>query len=1030
MRILIIHISDFHIQEKIASDGEARFVQMRRTLGDLGEYEAVFILFTGDAAFSGKADEYEHVESLFSKMEHILSEGYKGKITTLAIPGNHDLDAPEDVSVDELNQLQDNPSWSVREQIAQAQIQRMANWNMWASKRDCSLGDSQVVSKTVVIGEEANCRRIQLSLINTVPGSMRMAVTDKQHHYIDERSISCLACEEDNDLHLALAHHSPEWFADEVMRPLSDELRSYVDILLLGHEHVAGSYERVDDDSAIIVLPGGKGDFSPGSTFTFSSINLNMGVYPYEARITIHEWQPEGQCFRDKEKPVREILPKRGAPMPTAGFIKQVHSSAGNALLTASFMDYFVFPPLVGSADLDTYESGRIDNFTDFFELFSHETCICVKGDGNSGKTTFACALYLESMRRGYAPILLSPDDSQPSVRIMLKNLIEKQYGASDNTLTRYNHLDKRRKLLVIDDFDRLNKRKGDSQYLDELLDHIGAIVLISRNEPDFDAAGSVKRQLGFEGTSAVYTMGPFVKSKRDKLVRNVCEIEETNDDIQARLTNVVDHVVSSHQGMFEMSPDFIIHYAKYLLAHPEAMSVNDVVPMGQLYESNIEDTVRRTLAKTGKGARGRFAQTVMVILEEVAYEMHSSKMPAISQEKTSEIVAGYCEEHVLDLDINVFIDTVRQSSLMTVDSAGKLRFCSINQLAFFTAKRIQRSTLQTELGDELEYLLDNICFEINERILLFLAYLRDNNELPYELCDRLNNMLSSESAFDLGSQSLTFLAEPIGSKMKIASREDDERRSRVADENESQLAKRGAFEYSDIYDYDEDEAGNVGLAMIKALKYLQMLGRSYVAQYVHTDRTTKEFIREALFEGPSKILKKTMDRFEENFDRVVDDLFDDLNQMVDDNLGAQSFDRDDVAKFLQTFGCVMCVSIYDTVAYSCAESDTVHFLCEYESDDSSARMLKICMQENALDSKAFIDVICNAGANCKEQGFERTLLQLIANKHIATHPSVNHRDIDRISQHVFGSNAAKKSYIAGRISARTPAQPREEQGE
>lgn len=1023
MHVLIIHISDFHIHEKIASDGEARFAQMRRTLGDLNSYEAVFLLFTGDAAFSGQADEYEYVEALFTKMESVLFEGYEGEFFTLVIPGNHDLDAPEDVINRELSRLQTKPkpSWSVVGEIAQAQISRMKNYDLWASKRDCPLGDSQVVSKEITVGDGPNGRLFRFSLVNTVPGSMRTAITDKQYHYIDERSISRIACEEDSDLHVALAHHSPEWFADGVMRPLSEAFKSYADILLLGHEHVAGSYERVDNDETILVLPGGTGDFAPSHTFTFSSVDLDMSAYPYVANIAIHRWQEQGQYFEDEKRLTRSIWPKRGAPTPTSEFVEQVYSSAGSALLSASFMDFFVFPPLVGSADLDTYESERIDCFDDFFELVENETCICVKGDGNSGKTAFSCAVYLESMRRGYAPILLSPDESQPSVRMMLKNLIEKQYGESSDALTRYNHLDNARKLLVIDDFDRLNKRKSDPQYLDELLTHIGTIVLVSRNEPTFDAADSVRRQLGFEGTSAVYTMGPFVKSKRDKLVRNVCEIEEANADVQARLTNVVDHVVSSHQGMFEMSPDFIIHYAKFLLAHPEAMSVNDVVPMGQLYESNIEDTVRKALIKSGEGARVRFAQTIMVMLEEIAYEMHSEKMPAISQERVSSIVSKYCEEHALQLDINVFIDTVRQSNLMTVDSSGKLRFCSINQLAFFTAKRIQRSTFQTELGDELEYLLDNICFEINERILLFLAYLRDNNELPYELCDRLNSMLASTDAFDLDSQTFAFLAEPLGSKMKIASREDDERRIRMADENENQLTKRGSFEYSDIYDYDENEARSVGFSMIKALKYLQMLGRSYIAQYVHTDRTTKEFIRESLFEGPSKILKQTMDHFERNFDRIVDELYSDLEQMALDDPDAQPFDRDDVAKFLRTFGCVMCVSVYDTIAYSCAESDTVGFLCEYDSDDSNARMLKICMQENALDSRKFIDVICNAGANSKAKSFEKTLLQLIANKHIATHPNINRRDIDRISQQLFGSNAAKKGYIASRINARMP---------
>ena len=1022
MRVLIVHISDFHIHSEMPSAGDARFMQMRKSLANLDDYEAVFILFTGDAAFSGKAEEYERVEPLFSRMEEVLLEGYEGKTATLVVPGNHDLDLPKDVAEDEMTRLHGKPIWGDFEQIANDQKGRMVNYNAWAANRDCSFGDAQVASKEVCAGKGKNDATLRFSLINTVPISIWTTTTDKQFHYIDERSISLIAREEDSDLHIALAHHSPEWFAETVKRPLLEAFQSYVDILLLGHDHVAGSYERIEDDGSLLVLPGGKCDFAAGGDFTFSSIELDMDKYPYDAVVTIHRWQAQCQRFDSNVKPVRQIVPKRGAPVPNTAFLEQIGAAVGSSLLSAPFMDYFVFPPLMGATDLDTCESGRIDGFDDFFSVVERERCICVKGGGNAGKSTFARAVYLQSLRRGYVPILLSPDESQPSIRIMLKNLIEGQYGDSGNALARYNQLDKSRKLLVIDDFDRLHKKKDDVRYLDELLEQIGTIVLIARDEPDFNAVEPMKRQLGFEGSAAVYTMGPFVKSKRDKLVQNVCEIEGASIDVRDRLTNVVDRVVSGHRGMFDMSPDFIIHYAKYLLAHPEAMSVNDIIPMGQLYEANIEETVRKALSKSGRGPRARFAQTVMVVLEEIAYEMHSHKQPSITQERVSQITAEYCEEHALELDINLFVDTARQSGLLEIDQAGRLRFRSINQLAFFAARRIQRSTSQGELGEELEYLLDNICFEINERILLFLAYLRDNDELPYELCDRLNSMLSSEAAFDFESKALSFLAEPADSIAKIASREDDEKRSKFADENESKFARRESFEYSDIYDYDEAEAMRTGYAMIKALKYLQMLGRSYVAQYVRTDRTTKEFMRESLFEGPSRILGKTMDRLGEHFEEIADALYADLNEIAQEESDVQPFDRDDVAKFLRTFSCVMCVSVYDTIAYSCAESDTVGFLCEYDCDDSSARVLKVCMKENALDSKEFIDAICNAGADCKDQGLERTLLRLVANKHIVTHPNIGHRDIDRIAQHLFGSSKAKKNYIAGRIGALTSA--------
>lgn len=354
MRVLIVHISDFHIHSEMPSAGDARFMQMRKSLANLDDYEAVFILFTGDAAFSGKAEEYERVEPLFSRMEEVLLEGYEGKTATLVVPGNHDLDLPKDVAEDEMTRLHGKPIWGDFEQIANDQKGRMVNYNAWAANRDCSFGDAQVASKEVCAGKGKNDATLRFSLINTVPISIWTTTTDKQFHYIDERSISLIAREEDSDLHIALAHHSPEWFAETVKRPLLEAFQSYVDILLLGHDHVAGSYERIEDDGSLLVLPGGKCDFAAGGDFTFSSIELDMDKYPYDAVVTIHRWQAQCQRFDSNVKPVRQIVPKRGAPVPNTAFLEQIGAAVGSSLLSAPFMDYFVFPPLMCVSVYDT----------------------------------------------------------------------------------------------------------------------------------------------------------------------------------------------------------------------------------------------------------------------------------------------------------------------------------------------------------------------------------------------------------------------------------------------------------------------------------------------------------------------------------------------------------------------------------------------------------------------------------------------------------------------------------------------------
>lgn len=1021
MKILIVHLSDFHIQSPIDSICCSMVDGMVDSLGDLSDYDGVIIAFTGDATQTGAGDQYKYVDNVFNRITERLAKTYQGKLGLFVIPGNHDLFFPDQESKKEASSVVDLKNWSDLEILARSQLERMSEYNAWAANYDCSFGNNQVITRSFSVGEGANERVIRVTMLNTVPVSTYKRPSDKDYHWIDSREIQRIRCHEDNDLHIIMLHHAPEWFNETLKRPLLDAICSTSDVLLVGHEHVDGLREMIDDEGrSLVVLEGGKIDFSPNGTAVFSAVKLDMGVYPYHIEETTYEWNLGRQQFSRASPDAPSLLvPKRGAIQPREEYIKTIRTDDTPSVLQASFEEYFIFPSLISSTDLETGRTSQIDDIDSFFEVIKENERICIRGKANAGKTTLIKMLYLKSLEKGYVPLLVSPNYSQASLRLMFKGLIAQQYGEGETVEHDFSDIPRGRKILFIDDFEYLRKeRKNDSAYLSDLLEQVGKVVFVASevtlSHAIENVSDSVKRQFGFEGT-AEYSIVDFRRSKREALVRKVCEIEEASTAAKDKLILVINQVAMGHKGMFEANPEFIIHYAKYLLAHQGAMSANDVVPMTSLYRVNISNVVKEALKKSPVGHQERYIEKVMVILSEIAYEMHQKKCPVTSTERIAKIIRDYRLTHGVSLDFNALLDVAIKAHILTLDQEGRIRFTSVNQLAFFVADKIERNMSKGPIDNDLSYLLDNIYLSINERILLFLAYLRDNNELPLELCVRLDSMLRGLNDADFESQAFSFLSVDIGFQIGRVDSESAKQREQIADEVETQFVEHETFEYGDIYEPEESEDDSLLMAMTKALKYLEMLGRSYVAQFVYSEITTKELIRETLFMGSSKILGTMLERVSDRFDQIVDLLFDTIKEEIKDSEKVQDVKRSDVEYFIRSFVYVFCAAVLDTIAYSCSEQDTVNYLCEYEDESAHANALKICMKENGLESPSFIEQLC-ATPYLNRNIIERNLAMLVANKHIVNHPSIRYNDIDRIAQQVFGSNSAKKSLIAGKM--------------
>lgn len=92
MKFLTIQLSDIHFrvdENSVLKKEEKLFEAIRNSTF---EYDVVFLLITGDTAFSGKAVEYKIAEDFLKNLKSKLESYSKKNVNIIVIPGNHDCD--------------------------------------------------------------------------------------------------------------------------------------------------------------------------------------------------------------------------------------------------------------------------------------------------------------------------------------------------------------------------------------------------------------------------------------------------------------------------------------------------------------------------------------------------------------------------------------------------------------------------------------------------------------------------------------------------------------------------------------------------------------------------------------------------------------------------------------------------------------------------------------------------------------------------------------------------------------------------
>jgi nicotinamide riboside kinase len=823
MTLLVIHLTDAHL-DGTSRDFVSRASEMcRAALSPLIQVRDVHIVFSGDLANKTAPDDFKVAEELVYQLSDEIEKRLQKRPRLIISAGNHDCDFSGDQSVRNvlLQHARSNPTditGEVLEQISAPlvgfyEVQRrlcpeLEPVNRWWG----TYTDHENCVRYVVLNSAV------MSVLREDPGKLYVPVP-----HIEP---------EDDFRTIVVMHHPYGWLMPDNARELAQAVAVFGDIFLMGHEHELWAQQVSDlyEDTAITYLRGHvlrDPHNSQNSAFQTIHIDLDNGFLPKS-----YEWR-DGKYVEWEQKSKDEFLPwpvvsGRRISFSTSGF-KALSSSGANYTHrrkeSVTLQDIFVWPDLKAiTPERDTgsiVDDGLGLSAERLLDTETMSSLCVIKGGEQSGKSALAKMLTMQLAKRGFHPLLMDASAVSSwrpkALEERIDRVVDELYGR--RWREHYNHTNHEDKVLLLDDFDI--GAKGALQGLKVLRQHFERIYIFLDSYPGVDIALSeFLRDDGFFDSS-VYEILPTAHHRRLEIIEKWLTIgsggEADRDLVKltaARLLKVVDETLG--RNLLPAAPIFVL----IILQRAElAQDLTAVVKNGShgfLYESLI------TQALSGKVTVCNVV-TSLAFLTAFARSLDVLGVSELSEVDYERFHVSHCQKYDLSLTVGGLLGQLVDGDILDVYN-GTVKFKYPYHYYYFVARALSQEDWSS-LERRVDGLVGSIHTEKSANILLFLAHLGRNPKIAEKILVSAGEMFGAYEEADLfGNRAILERYKPLEIRQvlvegtraqQLAERESDEEHA----ENASRELAKAA---EDRLKSRLDDA----LHMNAAFKTLQVLGQ------------------------------------------------------------------------------------------------------------------------------------------------------------------------------------------------------------
>lgn len=735
MKILLLHLSDIHfkLSNNYLLDKEVALFEAMRNY--LAEYDHVFLVISGDIAYSGKEEEYKIAHAFISKLKGNL-ESYSSKtITSIIIPGNHDCDFALDNKArkNSINAIQRLGELSIDDSVVEQCLCVQENYRKFvaANSEQPIFSDGLTYIYRLTIGSKHvhfHCyNTAYLSEIKEQPGKMYFPITKYDDGLFTKA-----------DIVISQFHHPFHWLVPTNRREFMTHIHKVSDFYLTGHEHEF-SKSKIDDldENTVCHIEGGvlqNSEDKYESSFNIIGFNLDDETFllkpyswingQYKPTEMENVWTP---YKRSKIKINQKyILSKDFERFLTDIGGQFSHPSKSDIKLS----DLYIYPKLrLFNADNNTEDkiSFIIEDAESVLANAKDNSKILLFGNENIGKTSLLKCAYQNFYKKGFLPIYINGESIKSSNINDLKNLVrdsfENQYGA--DKLLDFDQEKNSNLFILIDDIDKnpIKNKANRLKLIKALNSQYSNIILVGNELYTLEEiVAQQKEKSDVFSEYKQYEILEFNYSQRAKLIHKWYKLG--NDDFidDEEVWRKCDVAIKSINTA--MGNKIVPNYPIFLLILLQALESNNphdlkISSYGNYYQLLILRLISERIKDQSE------LDTYLNYSAELAYFIFSKKTSSISEREFIDFhkfVTSFEKFDLPELSSDDTLHTLKETGVLgTYGDAIEFKYKYVYY--YFVAKYLAQNISKQEIKEVISKLCKRLYRTEFANIYMFLIH-------------------------------------------------------------------------------------------------------------------------------------------------------------------------------------------------------------------------------------------------------------------------------------------------------------------
>lgn len=771
MRIVLIQLSDLHCTTN-KPGGNPLISRIPALCGAirsaLSPSDQCILLFSGDIADWGKAEEYDIAKGCIQSIYSEIEEHSSNKPIILMVPGNHDLDFSHPNCDEKMRELiidQLSPSNPPNDAMRGYCLSPQEPFRNFCMDIQNKYGTSHAVfaadlieSQSFQIGDIP----VSFHLLNTTEFSKKCESIGVSWFPTEILEQSLQSNASSAALTISVMHHPYTWNRLENSKEVRRLLEAYCDIIVTGHEHVPDIHRRSKRTSEqnLYIEGGVLQNHETYSESNFNIITINQAQQTF--LVTTFSWDGEGygqesEPYEHRYLKLRQsLLSEFELQEDCYDWLEQIGTDFRHPRCRElRLSDLFVYPDL---QKLDVRKSGTpagIVRDKDVVGYLQEKKRVLVTGAEKIGKTSLAKRLFLDIREAGLVPLLIGssftvskPNATHPPEERFkhgMNKVLEDTY--LKKPAERFWQKKLHERVLIIDDYSSLKLSNHGRDHLLRWADeNFGVVVLLAdpgiRISEIFNKKDDDTLLWTFEHVSILESDAESRYELIRKWLQLGVDFYQTDEneiyEKSVRYGQIIDTIIG--QGVVPSLPLFVFMMLQQIETHGRVD--NSAGLYGTLYEVIICDVIK------GVATDPADLELKLNYLTELAFALYSQAKPFITDSEFEQWHAQYCNDFNCKLN--------RESMRMQFEAIGvfakneDIGFKYRYYYGFFLARHLANNIFEEHSIEIVENLCRSLHSTDTANILLFLCHQSKDPRILRIILDKAKSHFSGEAEYDL----------------------------------------------------------------------------------------------------------------------------------------------------------------------------------------------------------------------------------------------------------------------------------------